>query len=582
MSIQMRCLYRSMKGLAFSGCLLFGVVGIVLLAGGGRKSTEGLFRPAKGNGSLVVQTRAGLVQGVEVTAHGRTLHAFYGVPYAEPPVGERRFLLPKPLEPFDTVFNATKMRSACPQESYWFNTEFVNNTNFDEDCLHLNLWTPSFRKDDAPRPVVVYLYGGGFQNGGNNLRVYDGSHFAALGDAVVVVPNYRVNVFGFLYVGTPDAPGNQGLWDQRLALIWVRDNVAAFGGDPQRVTLMGQSAGSISVGYHVLSPLTRHLFHRAVMQSGTPFYKVEENKITGPEKARRIAARLCGPQLLRRPLGHVVECLRNQTTEKLLGAVKMVMGLKASSFIPVSGDDLLPADPLTTMAGGSAPPVELLIGVNEHEGTYFLNKLYQTMGITDPFVMGNRQHVVIIKLLLNYALWEEPEDLLEGLLANVKDGTSTPDVVRYLSDGIGDVAMRCPTLYFSDFVLRQRGSRVYHYEYSYRSPKASFWPDWMGVTHFDEFPFVWGYVLERPELVTEGDREYSRLLIGLWSSFAHNGTMLAGNTTWPVNEKELRKSLRLSPQPRQQDVATSRVCTVLRKYIVPYKHNTRREATASN
>lgn len=582
MNIRMRFFCRSAKVVALNVCLLFGIVGIVLLAsGGGRKLRESPLKFANGNGSLVVQTTAGLVQGAEITAHGKALHVFYGVPYAEPPVGERRFRLPEPRKPYETVFDATKVRPACPQESYWFNTEYVNTTNFDEDCLHLNLWTPSFRKDDALRPVIVYLYGGGFQNGGNNLRIYDGSHFAALGDAVVVVPNYRVNIFGFLYVGSPDAPGNQGLWDQRLALIWVRDNVRAFGGDPQRVTLMGQSAGSISVGYHVISPLTRRLFQRAVMQSGTPFYKVEENKITGPEKARRIAARLCGPQLLRRPLGHVVECLRNQTTEKLLGAVRMVMGLKASSFIPVSGDDLLPTDPLTTMAGGSAQPVDLLIGVNEHEGTYFLYKLYQTMGITDPFVMGNRQHVTIVKLLLNYALWEAPEDLLEGLLANIKDGTSTPDVVRYLADGIGDIAMRCPTLYFSDFILRQRGSRVYHYEYSYRSPKASFWPPWMGVTHFDEFPFVWGYVLERRKLVTEGDCEYSRMLIGLWSSFANNGTMRAGNTTWPVNEKELSKSLRLSQDPQEQDVTRSRVCALLRKYIVPYKQNSKQEATAT-
>lgn len=580
MNLRVRCFCRGLKVFAINTAILLGIMGIVLLTTEGRKRHEeqpGVH--AEGNGSLVVLTTAGPVQGIEITAHGRTLHAFYGIPYADPPIGELRFLHPVRRTPSKTVTLATELRPACPQESYWFNTEYVNASNFDEDCLHLNLWTPTVSANDTLRPVVVYLHGGGFQNGGNNLRVYDGSHFSALGDVVVVVPNYRVNVFGFLYVGTPDAPGNQGLWDQRLALIWVRDNARAFGGDPERVTLMGQSAGSISVGYHVLSPLTRHLFRRAIMQSGTPFYKVEENQITGPEKARRIAARLCGPHLLRRPMAHVVECLRNQTTQKLLGAVKMVLGLKASSFIPVSGDDLLPKDPLATMANGSAPPVDLLIGVNENEGTYFLYKLYQTMGITDPFVMSNRQHVTIVKLLVNYALWEAPEDLIEGILANVKEGTSAPDIVQHLAEAIGDVAMRCPTLYFSEFVLRQRGSHLYHYVYGYRPQKANFWPPWMGVTHFDEFPFVWGYVFDRPEVATERDTQFSLLLIGLWSSFVHNRTVETGKTIWPPNERQLTMTLRLVEQPRVQSVGSTQTCTLLRKYIVPYRLKMARAAT---
>ncbi|KAL1418709.1 hypothetical protein MTO96_025740 [Rhipicephalus appendiculatus] len=582
MNLKVRCFCRGLKAFVISAVVLLGVTAVVLLTTGSRKRQEEQEYNirAEGNGSLVVHTTAGLVQGVEITAHGRTLHAYYGIPYADPPVGELRFLHPVRRTPSKKVTMATEMRPACPQESYWFSTEYVNSSSFDEDCLHLNLWTPSVRANDALRPVVVYLHGGGFQNGGNNLRIYDGSHFSALGDVVVVVPNYRVNVFGFLYVGTSDAPGNQGLWDQRLALLWVRDNARAFGGDPEQVTLMGQSAGSISVGYHVLSPLTRHLFRRAIMQSGTPFYKVEENQITGPEKARRIAARLCGPHLLRRPMAHVVECLRNQTTQKLLGAVKMVLGLKASSFIPVSGDDLLPKDPLATMANGSAPPVDLLIGVNENEGTYFLYKLYQTMGITDPFVMSNRQHVTIVKLLVNYALWEAPEDLIEGLLANVHDGTSTPDIVRHLADGIGDVAMRCPTQYFSEFVLRQRGSHLYQYEYGYRPLKASFWPPWMGVTHFDEFPFVWGYVFDRPELATPRDTNFSQMLIGLWSSFVHNRTMETGKTLWPANERQLATTLRLVEQPRVQSAGSTRTCSLLRRYIVPYRLNSTTNAGA--
>ncbi|EEC12160.1 acetylcholinesterase, putative [Ixodes scapularis] len=498
-----------------------GLVGIILLATGGSRSlvTEDAHTAKHAN---VVRTSAGLVEGVQLTAHGRTLHAFYGIPFAEPPTGNSRFRLPTPKTPFTTVFNAKKLRAECPQLAYTFNKERINVSGWSEDCLHLNLWTPNLLfGNESLKAVVVYLHGGGFQNGGNNLQVYDGRHFAALGDVVVVVPNYRLGIFGFLYADSAQAPGNQGLWDQRLALLWVRDNVQVFGGDPARVTLMGQSSGSVSVGYHVLSPLTRHLFLRAIMQSGSPFYKIEENKITGPGKAKKLASRLCGTPLTW-STNAAVKCLREQSAQKLLRGVAQLLGIKSASFVPTFGDNLVPRNPLALMFNATIKPVELLIGINENEGSYFLLELYRAMGINDPFRMSSSQHLAIMKQLMEYALWTTPEDLMKSLLLNVREGTSIPDVVRYVAEGIGDVVVRCPTLYFSE-ALANSTSRIYCYEFDYRPEKGSFRCPWMGVTHFDEFPFVWGYVFDRADLASFKDMEYSERMIRLWSSFVKNG-----------------------------------------------------------
>lgn len=217
-----------------------------------------------------------------------------------------------------------------------------------------------------------------------------------------------------------------------------------------------------------------------------------------------------------------MRCLRNQTAKTLLHEVHQLLGFRSASFIPISGDTLLPKYPFQEWDKATVEPLELLIGTNDEEGTYFLQRMYQAMGIANPFQVTIRQHITIIKLLMNYALWEAPQDLVNRLLVNITEGTSTQDVVHYLAHGIGDVAMRCPTMYFSDFLARHN-STVYCYEYGYKPEKGSFWPPWMGVTHFDEFPFVWGYVLDRPEVASSRDQEYSKHLIDLWSSFMKTG-----------------------------------------------------------
>ena len=221
----------------------------------------------------IVDTRYGKVEGT--TDEG--VYAFKGIPFAAPPVGERRWHAPEPPEPWAGIRAATNWGRQAWQPavenagmlSFVFN---IRNAAFrDEDCLQLNVFTPG--ADASKRPVLVWIHGGGFQGGTGGTPVYDGSNLARRGDVVVATVNYRVGALGWLNLheltgGRIPATGNEGLLDQIEALRWIRDNIAAFGGDPGNVTVFGESAGAMSVGALLASSSARTLFHRGILLSG--------------------------------------------------------------------------------------------------------------------------------------------------------------------------------------------------------------------------------------------------------------------------------------------------------------------------
>jgi para-nitrobenzyl esterase len=221
--------------------------------------------------SRPVRTDAGLVSGISA---GQGVHAYLGIPYAAPPVGDLRFRPPQPARPWDGVRAADRFGTSCMQHQAGsrlpWTEEFMTQGPVGEDCLFLNVWAPA---GGDPRPVMFWIYGGGFNEGSSAVAVYDGAELARTG-VVVVTVNYRVGALGFLVHPelTAESPnrssGNYGLLDQIAALKWVRANIRAFGGDPGRVTIFGQSAGAISVADLMRSPLATGLFARAIAQSG--------------------------------------------------------------------------------------------------------------------------------------------------------------------------------------------------------------------------------------------------------------------------------------------------------------------------
>ena len=223
----------------------------------------------------LVETKSGLVQGAANESSAVT--AFKGIPFAAPPVGELRWREPQPPAAWDGVRDATKFCPSCMQAGDGaarlpWTEEYMNQTEISEDCLFLNIWTPARFTSDR-LPVLMWIHGGGFREGSGSIAVYDGEELAKKGIIVVTV-NYRLGVLGYLVHPelTAESPhkasGNYGYLDQVAALQWIRENIAAFGGDPEKVTVSGQSAGALSVQALTASPLARGLFNRAIIVSG--------------------------------------------------------------------------------------------------------------------------------------------------------------------------------------------------------------------------------------------------------------------------------------------------------------------------
>ncbi|XP_042778662.1 acetylcholinesterase isoform X6 [Panthera tigris] len=327
---------------------------LLFLLGGGAEAEDP---------ELLVTVRGGQLRGVRLMAPGGPVSAFLGIPFAEPPVGPRRFLPPEPKRPWPGVLDATAFQSVCYQYvdtlyPGFEGTEMWNpNRELSEDCLYLNVWTP-YPRPASPTPVLVWIYGGGFYSGASSLDVYDGRFLAQAEGTVLVSMNYRVGAFGFLALpGSREAPGNVGLLDQRLALQWVQDNVATFGGDPMSVTLFGESAGAASVGMHLLSPPSRGLFHRAVLQSGAPNGPWATVGVGEARRRATLLARLvgCPPGGAGGNDTELVACLRTRPAQDLVDHEWHVLPQESVfrfSFVPVVDGDFLSDTPEALINAG--------------------------------------------------------------------------------------------------------------------------------------------------------------------------------------------------------------------------------------
>ncbi|XP_065225813.1 esterase E4-like isoform X2 [Planococcus citri] len=216
---------------------------------------------------LVIETVAGKIQGraFESVLNKAEYYAFLGIPYAKPPVGYLRFQVTQPVHHWHGIYPAYHEKSICPQ--IYFITELTGMSA--EDCLYLNVYTPQIpRKIVSLKPVIVNIHGGAFVAASGSKLFYS-PDYLIIKDVVVVSFNYRLGVLGFLNLGIPECAGNMGLKDQVMALKWIQQNIARFGGDPKNIVISGESAGGASVHFHLVSPMSRGLFHKAIVRSGT-------------------------------------------------------------------------------------------------------------------------------------------------------------------------------------------------------------------------------------------------------------------------------------------------------------------------
>jgi para-nitrobenzyl esterase len=307
-----------------------------------------------------VQTLNGAVEGSGRQSSG--VRIFRGIPFAQPPVGDLRWKPPQPVKNWKGVRQAVQFGPRCMQHPIFGDMNFRSN-GMSEDCLYLNVWTPA-KKGDERLPVLVYVYGGGFVAGDGSEPRYDGESMAKKG-IVVVTMNHRLGVFGFLAHPelTNESPhrasGDYGLLDQNTALQWVQQNIAAFGGDPKRVTIAGESAGSISVSAHMVSPLSKNLINGAIGESGSILSTLPAVPLAQAEQQGLQFATSIGATSL--------AALRAMTTEQLHEtASKSGVGR-----FPITVDGyFLPEPPASVFAAGKQAHVPLLVGWNSEEMTW--------------------------------------------------------------------------------------------------------------------------------------------------------------------------------------------------------------------
>ncbi|MET1075507.1 MAG: carboxylesterase family protein [Umezawaea sp.] len=320
--------------------------------------------------TAIVTTRDGALEGR--TADGVT--SFLGVPYAAAPFGANRMRPPQPVEPWSGTRAATEYGPTAPKGDYppQYRPLFPEVVIPGDECLNLNVWTPD--PDASGLPVLVWIHGGSFMNGSGSLGEYDGSAFARDG-VVCVTINYRLAADGFLFLG--DGTANLGLLDQIAALRWVRDNITAFGGDPSRVTVAGESAGAMSVTTLLAMPLADGLFARAIMQSGAAVNTLtpELGAMVGGYLADALGVEPTREAIAAVPLDTLVRAASDLVTEAQTApdpARWRELALSLLPFAPVVDGDVLPRMPMDAFADGQGGGVPVLIGSNRDEARLFL------------------------------------------------------------------------------------------------------------------------------------------------------------------------------------------------------------------
>ncbi|KAH9371338.1 hypothetical protein HPB48_006530 [Haemaphysalis longicornis] len=357
------------------------------------------------NDPLVVETKQGRVKGFIATSpHGKTVEIFYGIPYAEPPLGKLRFQQPVEKQPWADVLQATIKPNSCVQtanvayDNFSGITMWNPNTKLSEDCLKLNVWVPRRTSKQDKLAVLVWIYGGAFSSGTSTLDLYDASTLVSEENVIAVSMNYRVASFGFLSFGDELVPGNAGLHDQRLALKWVKDNIGAFGGDENRITIFGESAGALSVGFHLLSPFSRNLFTRAIFQSGSPTASwASYDNASARKQAKALAVALKCSDALN---NNTLQCLLNKEAKEIVKNEKHASGIVSYTFLPVyDGDFITNFTQVMSDGRNFRNDTTVLLGTNANEGSTFLEYFLGLPTTREPDEVTEEQFTTVIKAL---------------------------------------------------------------------------------------------------------------------------------------------------------------------------------------
>jgi para-nitrobenzyl esterase len=454
----------------------------------------------------VVETASGAVVGVEEEGY----RVFRGIPFAKAPVGELRWAPPEAVEPWAGVRDATEFGAVCPQASAF---AWVQVQDADEDCLNANVWTPpeagGALEGPTGAPVMVWIHGGGFMFGAGHLPTYWGHELAKKG-VVLVTFNYRVGPLGFL-AHPAIGGGNWGLMDQQAALRWVQDNISEFGGDPDNVTIFGESAGGVSVCTHLIMTGAEGLFHRAIMESG----------VCGIADTPAQAATLGGQLAAAVGCADAVDaaaCLRAVPADALVGALPMAKALFFGGGVkwgPALDGALITGQPAVQMFLGQGVRVPTIIGANKDEGTLFVE-----------WAGGGMDPAALEGLIGGFA-----GDRLDEVLA-AYPAEDYASVDARAADILGDATFVC-TAKMAARLLATGGTPTWMYHFT-REVETTIFPG-LGAFHTAELPFVFGNGLYEFDATLPGDAQpLVDEIQGYWTRFAAAGDPNGdGAPEWP-------------------------------------------------
>lgn len=494
------------------------------------------------NSSLLVNTASGPVMGMPVYVQ-RTLfnkmrvNAWLGIPYAQPPVGNLRFKRPQPAQNWTDVLNTTQWPNRCYQLHASSNKKHGKNASMSEDCLYLNIWAPS-PTPTSPLPVLVLFYGTDF-NGGSSYT-HNPSMLVAETNLIVVSVQYRLSIFGFLYLNSSNAPGNQGLLDQALALQWIKDNIRNFGGDCSRITLFGEGAGAASVSFHLLSPLTMSLFNNAIMDSGSslaPWALLSQSQAQNMSITVLNNLGCTGSDV-----GNLIQCAINlNNATAVIGNLETYLALQNRAnggglyvFLPVVDGYFLTDQPINLLNQGAFKKTSIMTGANKDEGNVFMLRY----GFAEYFnlsAMPCLDYPTFQNYLSNLFNYYPSYPTLttnltkEGILYRYSHWPNVENrVANYhsLGQAFTDSQILCPVIRFADYYANDH-QKVFMYHFTQVSSK-SMWPKWFGATHGDELPFFLGETLHASSTHSEEEKTLTRQMLKYWSNFARYGNPNGG------------------------------------------------------
>lgn len=456
-----------------------------------------------------VQTASGTLEGL--TSPDKKIRIFEGIPYAAPPVGNLRWQPPQPVASWQGVRKATSFGARCMQGSI-FKDMIFRDPGPSEDCLYLNVWTPAASADEH-LPVMVWIYGGGFQAGATSEPRQDGTNLAHKG-VVVVSMNYRLGVFGFfshpeLTKESPNhASGNYGLMDQAAALQWVKKNIAAFGGDPDNVTIFGESAGSMSVSSQMASPMSKGLFKQAIGESGGVFLLTPRmTPLSKSERQGADFAKSIGATTLQ-------ELRAKPANEILQASLKKDSGFR---FWPNVDGEFFPENPWDIYAAGKQAHVPLLAGWNadEQNAATFFGKLQPTKEnyvkkVHEDFGQNADE---VLKLF--------PDNTQEEMMKSAHDLASA-QFITY------------STWKWINMQAETGEAPVYRYHFEQVTPSEPGKKS-RGVFHSSDIQFVFETLDSEKLAWSADDRKMSDMMSSYWTNFAKTGNPNgAGLPQWPT------------------------------------------------